>query len=58
MGDRLLRHNSGRSKYTKFGIPWQLVYLEEFKNKTEAYRRELEIKKKKSRNYIERLIAR
>jgi putative endonuclease len=58
MDDRLLRHNSGRSKYTKFGIPWQLVYLEEFKNKTEAYRRELEIKKKKSRNYIERLIAR
>jgi putative endonuclease len=58
MDDRLLRHNSGRSKYTKFGVPWQLVYLEEFKNKTEAYRRELEIKKKKSRNYIERLIAR
>jgi putative endonuclease len=58
MDDRLLRHNSGRSKYTKFGIPWQLVYLEEFKNKTEAYRLELEIKKKKSRNYIERLIAR
>jgi putative endonuclease len=58
MDDRLLRHNSGRSKYTKIGIPWQLVYLEEFKNKTEAYRRELEIKKKKSRNYIERLIAR
>jgi len=56
--DRLLRHNSGRSKYTKFGIPWKLVYSEEFKSKSESYQREIEIKKRKSRKYIEKLIAR
>ncbi len=55
--DRLIRHNSGRSKYTKHGIPWELIYSEVFYTKTEAYQRELEIKKRKSRIYIEKLIS-
>ncbi|EZH73903.1 excinuclease ABC subunit C [Aquimarina atlantica] len=54
--DRLVRHNQGRSKSTKRGIPWRLMYSESFKTKPEAYQREMQIKKKKSRKYIENLI--
>ena len=55
--DRLLRHNKGRSKATKTGTPWTIVHTEIFNNKSDAYKRELEIKAKKSRIYIEKLIA-
>jgi putative endonuclease len=54
--DRLRRHNSGRNTYTKTGLPWKLVYQEDFDTKSGAVLREMEIKKKKSRLYIEALI--
>ena len=56
INDRLYQHNAGRSTFTKTGIPWSIVYKEKFDNLREAKTRELEIKKKKSRKYIERLI--
>jgi len=37
-------------------VPWQLVYYEEYSSRAEASSRELEIKKKKSRKYIEFLV--
>jgi predicted GIY-YIG superfamily endonuclease len=43
-------------KATKSKGPWVLVYQEQFDTKIEANRRELEIKSKKSRLYIEKLI--
>ena len=55
--DRLNRHNTGRSKSTRSKLPWMLVYTESFKNKSDAYKRELEIKKWKSRKMIEKLIG-
>jgi putative endonuclease len=55
--DRLQRHNSGRSTYTKRGVPWKLVYQKEYPTKSEAYQAEMYIKSQKSRQYIERLIA-
>jgi len=55
---RLERHNSGNSKSTKAGIPWILKYYEEYQTKSEAMKREYEIKRKKSRKYIEKLINR
>jgi len=54
--DRLQRHNSGRSTYTKRGLPWVVVYLKEYETKSEAYQAELYIKSQKSRVYIEQLI--
>ena len=54
--DRLKRHNQGRSKSTKTGIPWEVVYTEIYNSKSEAYQREMKIKKQKSRKYIEQLI--
>ena len=54
---RLERHNAGWSRSTKSGIPWKIVYFEEYQAKSEANKRELEIKRKKSRKYIENIIA-
>jgi putative endonuclease len=50
--NRLKRHNEGRSKATKSGIPWRLVYTEDFNTRSSAYQRELQIKKMKSRTYM------
>lgn len=42
---RLAAHNHGKgAKYTKSRLPVSLVYFEEFSEKTEAMRREYEIK--------------
>jgi putative endonuclease len=53
---RLKRHNDGATPSTKPYRPWILVYSECFPEKTGAIKRELQIKKMKSRRYIESLI--
>lgn len=55
--DRIYRHNNSGSKSTKSASDWTLVYTEQFSNRSAAYKRELEIEKKKSRMYIENLIS-
>lgn len=43
---RLAMHKSGKgSKYVRAHLPIELVYREEFKTKSEALKREIEIKK-------------
>ena len=54
---RIERHNQGWGRFTKSGIPWQLVYFETYSTKQEAIKRERAIKIKKSRSYIESLIS-
>ncbi|MCE7992153.1 MAG: GIY-YIG nuclease family protein [Roseivirga sp.] len=54
---RLADHNTGRSTYTRTGKPWELKYHEIYPSRSEARQRENEIKKKKSRKYIEYLIS-
>ena len=54
---RLQRHNSGGVPSTKPYIPWEMVYTEVFCTRAEAMAREKEIKSKKSRRYIEYLVA-
>jgi putative endonuclease len=53
---RLDRHNNGESRYTKSGIPWQIMYTEEYRTRKEAMSREHQIKKWKSRKMIKKLI--
>ena len=53
---RLNEHNSGKSKFTSRGVPWQLMYTEVFPTLIEAKKRELQIKKRKSRIYLQELI--
>jgi putative endonuclease len=54
---RLYEHRIGHSKFTALGVPWVLKYTESFETLPEAKKRELYIKKMKSRKYIEDLIA-
>jgi len=54
---RLSYHNSGYSKSTKAGIPWKLVYSENFDTRQQAMNREAELKKYKSRIMIEKIIG-
>ena len=49
---RLEQHNSGGSNYTRGKGPWYIVYKEEYENKSEALKREREIKNWKSRSRI------
>ncbi|MBC8491601.1 MAG: GIY-YIG nuclease family protein [Candidatus Marinimicrobia bacterium] len=53
---RLVHHNDGWTRSTKSGIPWKLVYSEKFESRSQAMKREKEIKCMKSRKYIESLI--
>ncbi len=53
---RLKRHNEGWTRSTKAGISWKIVYSEAYQTKSEAMKREYEIKHQKSRKYIEDLI--
>ena len=53
---RMTEHNTGKSKYTKLGKSWTLMYHEEFTTKAEAMEREQEIKNRKSKKYIETII--
>ncbi len=55
--DRLFRHNNSGSKSTKKVNDWILKYSEEFSTRGKAIQRELQIKNKKSRKYIESLIS-
>jgi len=50
------KHSDGFSKYTLSKRPLRLVYFEVFESRSEAIRRENEIKRKKSRVYIEKLV--
>jgi putative endonuclease len=54
---RLQRHNRGLVRSTKAYLPWDLKYTEVYATRSEAVRREGEIKAKKGRRYIEELLA-
>jgi len=41
---RLNQHNKNKVRSTKNKGPWEIVYTEKFKTKSEAYRREKQIK--------------
>lgn len=57
MDERLMKHLSNHSRYTAKAKDWSLMYTEEYSSKAEAYSREREIKRKKSKKYIENLIS-
>jgi putative endonuclease len=54
---RLKDHLNSKSKYTKTAKDWELNYFETYFSRSEAYQREMQIKKMKSRIYIENLIG-
>ncbi len=54
---RLQRHNEGSTRFTSQTNDWIIVYTETYNTKGEAMKRENEIKRKKSRKYIEGLVT-
>ena len=57
--DRITRHNSDRSKYTKNKGPWEIIVTYKLKTKSEAYQLEMKLKRMKNSskaiNYIKNL---
>ena len=54
--ERLRKHNTNHKGFTGKANDWEIVYLEEFDTKSEAYAREREVKNWKSRSRIRDLI--
>jgi len=52
---RVYEHNNNRTSSIKNRGRWELVHAEEFATRSEAMRRELQIKKMKSHKWIEQL---
>lgn len=55
--ERLRKHLSDHSGYTSKAKDWTVKYTEGFISKKEAYAREIQIKRKKSKKYIQNLIS-
>nr|WP_321358011.1 GIY-YIG nuclease family protein [uncultured Draconibacterium sp.] len=53
---RLQRHNSSNKGFTSTGKPWELKYYETFGEKSDAIKREMQLKNWKSRSAILKLI--
>jgi len=53
LDDRLDRDNSGRSKFTKMGIPWRVITFFEFQTRSEAIRLEKKIKGRGIQRFLE-----
>ena len=55
---RLDEHNRGRQRFTKGGMPWELVYREEYSNYSLARKRELFLKTGQGRKYLDDIFRR
>ena len=55
--ERIRKHNSNHKGFTGGSGDWELKYFESMKTKTEALKREKQIKNWKSRKLIEKLIS-
>ncbi|MCA6423651.1 MAG: GIY-YIG nuclease family protein [Flavobacterium sp.] len=55
--ERLRKHLSKHSGFTSKAKDWEVVYFEIFDDKSTAYKRELEVKKWKSKIKIQKLVS-
>jgi len=53
LNKRIEEHNTGKSKYTSKGIPWDLIYYEIYLTRTLAMKKEKEIKSRGIKRYLE-----
>jgi putative endonuclease len=53
---RVFEHNNGLlGKYTRGKGPWKLIYSEEYATRTEAMKREKELKTGKGRDFLKQI---
>ena len=55
--NRLIEHNRGKTRSTKYGCPWILVYEEKMANYTEARKQELFLKSGIGRQQVKKIIT-
>lgn len=55
---RLEQHNAGWTKFTSGGVPWVLVYTEEYRDKLIAQRRERYLKTGAGREFLNLTLSR
>lgn len=53
---RFTEHNNGKSKATKPYLPWELIFYEAYKSKSDAKRREMYLKTTKGRKAIKLML--
>ena len=53
---RFQEHNRGKTKSSKPGIPWKIIYVEEFTTRGEALAREKYFKTAAGRRFLEKKI--
>jgi len=52
MQKRILSHNEGKNRSTKYGIPWKIIYSEISLHKDDARAREKYLKSGMGRRYL------
>lgn len=52
MQKRILSHNAGKNRLTKYGIPWKIIYCEIGLNQKDARAREKYLKFGQGRRYL------
>jgi putative endonuclease len=55
--NRLNEHNRGKTKSTRSGIPWKVIYMETFKSREESLLREKYFKSAAGRRWIKENIV-
>ncbi|HTN07679.1 GIY-YIG nuclease family protein [Agriterribacter sp.] len=55
--ERLRRHNTHHKGFTGKTNDWEIIYTEKYQTKNEAYSRERQVKKWKSRKLIQQLVS-
>ena len=55
---RLAQHNSGKTKSTSHGIPWSIIYTEEYQSRAEAIEKEKYYKTLKGAKELLRKLSR
>ncbi len=53
---RIKKHNAGLNKSTKHGIPWAVIYSETFATRSEAFKREQQLKRFKGGRAFKELV--
>ena len=49
---RMIQHNSGRNISTKSGVPWELIFRQQFESRWEAMKAESSIKKRGAKRFL------
>ncbi|MBI5530718.1 MAG: GIY-YIG nuclease family protein [Candidatus Doudnabacteria bacterium] len=54
--NRVIEHNSGKTKSIKYGIPWRLVFKQQYSSREEAVQTELRLKNYKNKEIIKKIV--